>query len=440
MSKFEYPRLPRHEIIAVLAENQIAAVSEADLLHPDPDFVCNVYTHILVHVDALLEDYGQMEFGALEQLENPDTHVHSIQLMNLYNKIRELMTAINCPKSFTPKDLIKPEPERTEHFLSALLNFYLHRETKINLLNPLGNDFNLFEERKLAAEARISQLNAEISECEESRQKELPLVQEVNSKVNELRQTVSSLNTHQRSLKASIKKLKDKAKESDEKISNAEFALVQCVQENANLRSKIVQSPDKLQRAVEEKKLIKTETKDAERATIQLYRDKTTTVEAYSKACKKLYKHLARMLAIQEQVNSGKTVEKDVKALKSKLSDHGVLHKSLQAKLAELQAKVDQSKENKRQLEKEIALNHEEVGKELSNVKLEVESNRHSLESRQRQIELVVAEADAIVSKISSVKEEDGAKMQELSHKYDEILTEFYRYSKLISDLLPAPE
>lgn len=30
-------------------------------------------------------------------------------------------------------------------------------------------------------------------------------------------------------------------------ISNAEFVLVQSVQENANLRSKIVQSPDKLQ-------------------------------------------------------------------------------------------------------------------------------------------------------------------------------------------------
>lgn len=30
-------------------------------------------------------------------------------------------------------------------------------------------------------------------------------------------------------------------------ISSAEFALVQSAQENANLRSKIVQSPDKLQ-------------------------------------------------------------------------------------------------------------------------------------------------------------------------------------------------
>lgn len=53
MSKFEYPRFPRHEIIAVLAGSQIAAVSETDLLHPDPDFICNLYTHILLHMDAL---------------------------------------------------------------------------------------------------------------------------------------------------------------------------------------------------------------------------------------------------------------------------------------------------------------------------------------------------------------------------------------------------
>ncbi|KAL4600652.1 hypothetical protein ACB092_11G213300 [Castanea dentata] len=49
------------------------------------------------------------------------------------------------------------------------------------------------------------------------------------------------------SMRASYRKLKEKAGEMDEKISNAEFVLVQSVQENANLRSKIVQSPDKLQ-------------------------------------------------------------------------------------------------------------------------------------------------------------------------------------------------
>ncbi|KAL0422286.1 UNVERIFIED_CONTAM: Kinetochore protein NUF2 [Sesamum latifolium] len=429
MSKFEYPRLPRHEIIAVLADSQIATVSEADLLHPDPDLICNLYTHIFLLIDTLQEDQGQMEFGALELLENPDHHVHSVQVMNLYNKIRELVAAVNCPKAFTPKDLIKPEPERTELFLSAFLIF-----------TSTGDDLDHFEERELAAKDRMSQLNAEIAECEELREREVPLVQEINSKVKELHQTVSGLNKHQMTLKTSIKQLKEKAKEMDEKISEAEFALVQSVQENANLRSKIVQSPDKLQRALEEKRLVQIETKNAERAAVQAFQDKTATLEAYAKACKKMSKHFAQMQAVQEQVNSAKSVDKDVKVLKSKLSDEGILIKSLEAKLVELQSIADQLKEFRRQLEKETALKHEEVTKELNNVKLEVGSKRQALEVRHRQVESLVAEADAIISKKKIVKEEGEATMQELGRKCEEIVAEFNNYSKLISNLVAASE
>ncbi|GFP99199.1 probable kinetochore protein nuf2 [Phtheirospermum japonicum] len=400
MSKFEYPRLPRHELIAVLAESQIAAVSESDLLHPDPDLICNLYTHILSHIETFQDDQGQIEFGALEQLENPDYHAHSVQVINLYNKIRQLIAAVNCPKTFTPKDLIKPETERTELFLSALLNFHLHRHTKLNLLKPYGDDLDLFEGRKEVAQKRIEELNAEIAEFEESREKELPLVQEVNSKVKELHQTVSELNKHQMKLKTEIKQVKEKTKEMDDKISDAEFALVQSVQENASLRSKIVQSPDKLQ------------------------------------ASKKMSKHFAQMQALQEQVNSAKTVDKDVKVLKSKLSDDSVLIKSLEAKLVELQSKAEQLKEFKKQLEKERALSHEEVDKELKNVKLEVNTKRNALESRQRQVESMVAEGDAIILNRKTVKEEAEAKMQELNRKSEEIVAEFENYSKLISNTM----
>ncbi|KAK6123978.1 hypothetical protein DH2020_042323 [Rehmannia glutinosa] len=433
MSKFEYPRLPRHEIIAVLAESQIAVLSEADLIHPEPDLICNLYNHIFFHMDSLQEDQGQIEFGALEQLENPDYHAHSVQLMNLYNKIRQLVAAVNCPKAFTPKDLIKPEPERTELFLSALLNFHLHRHTKLDLLKPIGDDLDLFEGRQEAAENRIKELNAEIAEFNESRERELPLVHEVESKVKELHQTVSGLNKHQMALKTEIKQLKEKAKEVDEKISNAEFALVQSVQENASLRSKIVQSPDKLQRALEEKKLVQIETRSAERAAVQSFQDKTATLEAYTKACKKMTKHFAQMQAVQEQVNSAKSVDKDVKVLKSKLSDEGVLIKSFEAKLVEMQSKADQLREFKKQLEKERAL---KVDKELNNVKLEVDSKRNELQSRQRQVESLVAEADAITSKRTIMKDDAEAKMQEMDRKCEEIVAEFENYSKLISNLL----
>lgn len=365
-------------------------------------------------------------------------------MMNLFHKIREVIAAVDCPRKFTLKDLIKPDPDRTELFLSAMLNFCLHKDTRMNLIRPVVEELTLLDEQRQESEARISQLNSEITECNESREREMPLVQEVDVKVKELRQAISGLNNHQVSLKASIIKLKDTAKEMDEKISSAELAKIQSAQENANLHSKIVQSPDKLQRALEEKKSIQIEAKNAERAAMQSFHEKTAILEVYTKAKKKMSKHYTQMQALQEQVNSAKKVEKDIKALKVKQSDDGVLDKSLEAKLVERQRKVDQLEELRKQLEKERDLSREEATKELNNVKLQVESSRCGLESRQRNIEAMVAEGDAINAKIISEKESGTAKQQELGRKCEEIVREFYQYSNsmghLLSKIESAPE
>lgn len=73
------------------------------------------------------EDQGQVDFSALEQLENPDLHVGSIQIMNLYSKVKEMVASVDCPIKFTLKDLIRPDAARTEFFFSAILNFCLHK-------------------------------------------------------------------------------------------------------------------------------------------------------------------------------------------------------------------------------------------------------------------------------------------------------------------------
>ncbi|KAL6515232.1 hypothetical protein OROHE_018864 [Orobanche hederae] len=195
-----------------------------------------------------------------------------------------------------------------------------------------------------------------------------------------------------------------------------------------------------LVRALEEKKLVLAEAKKAERAAMQSFQDKTATFEAYTKACKKISKHCAQMQALQEQVISAKKVDKDVKVLKNKLSDEGVLIKSLDAKLAELQSKVyypaDWLKESKKQLEKERALTHEDVDKEFKKVQMEVDAKRNSLQLRHRQVELLVAEADAMNVKRKTVNDETKAKMLELNRKYEEVFLEFENYSKSIDNLL----
>lgn len=162
MSRFDYPTLSRQDIIAVLAESQLATVSDQDLLKPTPDFVTNLYSTVLLHVDSLQfstflpplppfrakalilfiiflifflvarEDDDQVDFSALEHLENPDVHVESFRIMNLFHKIREMLTTLDCPEPFTLRDLIKPDPERTRFFVGAMLNFSLHRSISLS--------------------------------------------------------------------------------------------------------------------------------------------------------------------------------------------------------------------------------------------------------------------------------------------------------------------
>jgi kinetochore protein Nuf2 len=175
MSNYEYPRLRRQEIVQVLAQFEIASVSENDISNPKPIVVLDLYTRILNHLDFLLEylfflftlfsfmyhfalltmflsfishreDNDQLEFDSLEHLDNPDLHVGSVRVIKLYNKIKEMLNALECPKKYTFNfaDLLKPDPHRTEFFLGALLNFCLDRLvtltsstiSKIKMKNP----------------------------------------------------------------------------------------------------------------------------------------------------------------------------------------------------------------------------------------------------------------------------------------------------------------
>ncbi|XP_061365812.1 kinetochore protein NUF2 homolog [Gastrolobium bilobum] len=440
VSNYEYPRLRRPEIIAILGQFQIANVTEQDLVNPNPDLISDLYTRILIRLDFLLEeDNEQLDFDALEQLENPDFHLESVRAIKLYVKIKDALALLECPKNFVFTDLLMPDTHRTEFFLGALLNFCLDREVRMNSVSEIVDEFNALElQRTELEEHKILQLRSEISECNEAKEREMPAVQEVDAKVKELRQTIGALNNNQMSLRTSLKKLKDKIGEMDEKISNAEFTLVQNVQENANLRSKIAQSPDKVQRALEEKKLAREEARNAERLAMQTFHEKTALDEVYSKVYKKMSKHYKQMQAIQEQVNSAKSIEKDLKALKAKLSDEEVLEKSLDAKLVERQKKVEQEEELSKQFEKECNILWEEATKNLSSKKSEVESKRCAMETRQRNVEAVLSEVNAINSKITSVKDYGAVKVEQLDRKCEEIVEEFHKYANSIARVIES--
>ncbi|CAF1934245.1 unnamed protein product [Brassica napus] len=205
MSAYEYPNFSRSDIITVLTEANIASLKDADLRNPTFDSVSDLYTRILIYLDVLSEeDKGQVDFEALEQLENPDHHTTSAPVMNLYVKLKDTLEMVECPLNINFKDLLRPDSSRTEFFIGALLNFGLHkyapfessfvlnllslilciffvpiRDSKMELIRPLTEELTLLDEQRRQWEAKIAQLNAEIAEFDEACERDLPFVQEL---------------------------------------------------------------------------------------------------------------------------------------------------------------------------------------------------------------------------------------------------------------------
>ncbi|AEE33765.1 Kinetochore protein NUF2 [Arabidopsis thaliana] len=439
MSAYEYPRLSRSDIITALKDAQIASVTETDLKTPTSDFVSELYTRILIYLDALdEEEKGQVDFEALEQLENPDHHATSMQAMKLYCKVKDMLEMLDCPLPISFKDLLRPESSRTEFFISALLNYGLYKDSKMDLIRPKAEELGLLDEQRKQCEAKVAQLNAEIGEFDEAVERDLPFVQELEANIEQLNKKILELNNQQMSLRATFQKMREKSTQMDNEISKAEFDLVETVQENANLRSQIVQSPDKLQGALEEKKLVLGETKKAEQSAMVTFQEKAAILEVFEKALKKILKSSSQLQLINEQVTNAKTVEKEFKALKDKLSEDGVAYKSLEAKVVERERIVEQLNESLKQLEKEKAVMFDDWTKQLNELKVEVESRRRELETRQTNVESVVAMVDDNTAKTNQVRQSGEAKVKKLAAKYEEIVKQFHEYTVSFDAFLPS--
>ncbi|KAH9302119.1 hypothetical protein KI387_013702, partial [Taxus chinensis] len=139
------------------------------------------------------------------------------------------------------------------------------------------------------------------------------------------------------------------------------------------------------------------------------------TVESYKKAHNKVTKSLALVQALQEQINSFKTVEKDVKAHKAKLKDVEKEDWALEAKRVELQLEVEQLERSIKNIEAEKEAKCTEADKEhdaliaqlaprIQELELAEQNLRKKFDEgeyiRKRSIPEVSASKEAVLSKL----------------------------------------
>ncbi|PNT72216.1 hypothetical protein BRADI_2g41451v3 [Brachypodium distachyon] len=429
-SGYSHPTMPPAQIAGALTQYGVAPVANLrpeDVVKPQAELLPAVLSH------------AHLGFNALEALDNPEHHAEGIRVLRLYKKARAFLESIQF-KGFTLADLLRPHPVRVVKVLSALINFLFYREEKLNLLHPIVSEAPDYHESSMELKARIAQLQKEIADHELTEQMEEPIVQQLEAEVNGLQLKAQGYNKQQQALRAKAKTIIDKKEGILSKITQADFELTKHAQENEKLLSKVVQSPQKIQTALEEKKSARIESKKSEKMAMQNVQEKSATLEIYNKAFGKLSKQFSKIQDLHEQVAAAKTVEREVKALKAKLNDESVSIMSLDGKIVEWQGRVHEAEEC---LKDKVNENNQIIADEnqkVSSLRSEIECKLRCLEPREKEVEAKVTKASSLCVEADSARTAATAEQRKIRKKFDNILQAFNYYMDTLNPFLERVE
>ncbi|PUZ36078.1 hypothetical protein GQ55_9G011200 [Panicum hallii var. hallii] len=421
-STFSFPEMTPAQLAEGLHTFGIAPTANLraeDIVIPQPDLLPGVLSLFLSTVVGDDPD-DQLGFDLLQKLDNPELYMGAIGLRRIYRRARDVLESIHFG-GLTFRDFLRPEPRRVVYILSAIVNYLHFRHEKLALLNPIVQEFSGVEERLTDARARIAELQKVKEDHAYKEQMDEPAVQQLQAEVNALKQKIQEYNTKQLALRSRAKAIDEKKEGILAKISQADFELMKHSQENSKLLSKIVQSPEKLQKNLEEKKGVRDELKTLEKMAMHKVQDKNNTLEMYAKVCEKLSKHLSKIDALHETSTAAKASEKEVKTLKAKISDQSLETKTLRIKAAEWQSKVHETEDRLKAKEKEKDQRIGENKQKMTALKSEVESELKCLADRERETEEKVAKAADLCSQADAVDVAGRKKREEIFARFEQV-------------------
>ncbi|KXG37125.1 kinetochore protein nuf2 [Sorghum bicolor] len=421
-SSFSFPKYKPTEIVDALQIYGIAptATFQADdVANPRPGLVAEVLELFIANF-LCEEPDEQLQLQALQVLDIPEHQMHPLQFSRIYKRANAFLQSIQF-RDLNLRDLLRADGPRVVHILSALINFLHFRHDRISVLALIVQEYEALEERQKELRAKIAELQKTNEEHLLKEQMEAPVVQQLEKEVNDLKHRLHDYNREQLSMRNASKALDEKREEILRKIKQADFELVKVMQEKQNLSAKIVHSPEKLQRNLEEKKTVRDELKNLEKMTMQKVQEKTNTLEMYTKVSEKLTKHLSKISAVLEKSAAAKASEKDFKAHKEKIGDQNLEIKALRNEAAEWQMKVLENEAKVKAKEKERDQRVGEHNRKMTALKSEVESEQKCLEEKERKIKETIDKGSELCFQADSVAEAGRKKIEEIYGKYDQV-------------------
>jgi kinetochore protein Nuf2 len=126
--KMTFPPLTSAAILQSMNDLEVPFTSD-DLAKPTTAKILQVFE---IFTDQLMGVNQDIQSFSVDMLDYPEICRDSIALLGFYRQLHKLFSLIGV-EQFSIRDLLKPEPARLKHILSAIINFCKFREDQLSI-------------------------------------------------------------------------------------------------------------------------------------------------------------------------------------------------------------------------------------------------------------------------------------------------------------------
>jgi len=262
-------------------------------------------------------------------------------------------------------DVFKPECNRVKFVLSQFLNFEKFRRDRNTKLEEYDDQEEAVIEQRHELNQQHQELESQYNNLELQRQSREPQIRQLQQEVEVFATEIRKLNAEQAAIHETFRLLKQQVNEAQDKIAAQKFALITARQETDNLRSQIVQSPEKLKQDIQDLNRNVENEKNIYLEVEQHRLECESKVDSLTKVEKDIQKAIKRMGELEIEMVKCKQVIKNMKSDQTKLTEIETQMKELTTSELHLKRQLQTAQEKIVKLQKQQQDKKQEASQDI---------------------------------------------------------------------------
>jgi DNA repair exonuclease SbcCD ATPase subunit len=434
---FAFKLMPPKAIVDVLTMIGVhPAVTPENIDKPTPEMAAVMY-------QALSEFCYDMD---VQQVKGRATEVPSVeQFVEIFDEALDVITTfklarqlafINRVEDFSMKDVWDPQSKRLRAILSGIINFCRYKESQTGIVQTMKEEVQNLDQVRLELVDKSNVVGDQLAQAQAQHSAELQDMWDAENALQEARETVDKLQKQQATADRMHEQAETKTFAAKEKLGQSEQRAEQLREHIASLQEQVAESPEGLERELQElQQAIRTQKARLDEKS-DLKRSRTQRVQVLKSLKGNIDNYKGLLDKVGQAADVQATACDRTSAARGELSQ---MRSSLEARRgedADLKQSLDQVS-----LDMEAAKQaHEEQVRQCDELRQKAMERHQELMGKrteeQKQFDELQAERMKLETDIANVKRAYDAEMDELQAKLKQIQQEGEEYIQTVDGLM----